>query len=82
MVVWQDGYRCFGKCDTAGDVFDWLIQFRQLKFTEALEQMGTKRASSFVPTFPKPTLSTEPPASNWQNQARKVVEQKVDSDSS
>ncbi len=24
LAVWADGFRCFGKCQVSGDVFDWL----------------------------------------------------------
>ena len=28
LAVWQDGYRCFGKCDVSGDLFDWFVVIR------------------------------------------------------
>ena len=36
LVVWPDGYRCFGKCQMSGDVFDWLQNYRRLSFGEAV----------------------------------------------
>lgn len=75
LAVWPDGYRCFGKCDMAGDVFDWLMTYRQLSFTQALhalgegplpgEQNATHRALRIA--------STEPPPQAWQTAAEEVV---------
>lgn len=75
LAVWQDGYRCFGKCDRYGDLFDWLMNYRQISFTEAIEQMGTDRPQKAGQVLRPASLSNEPPASNWQHCARLVVEQ-------
>lgn len=75
LVVWQNGYRCFGKCDTAGDLFDWLMTYRQLSFTEALEQVGTDRPSESRQVARQTSLRSEPPPNNWQRRACEVVEQ-------
>ncbi|MFQ3673924.1 MAG: CHC2 zinc finger domain-containing protein [Aggregatilineales bacterium] len=37
LAVWLDGYRCFGACDTGGDAIDWLVNYRRLSFTQAVE---------------------------------------------
>ena len=44
LAVWADGYRCFGKCDTSGDLFDWLMNYRRLSFAEALAVLGEHAA--------------------------------------
>jgi DNA primase len=73
LVVWADGYRCFGRCDISGDLFDWLMNYRRLSFTEALTALGEQ------PQEPQPTrqhihtIASEPPPSVWQAAARQVV---------
>ena len=74
LAVWADGYRCFGACDTSGDLFDWLMNYRQISFTDALEQLGTTRPN---PTIQKrsPSLAhSEPPSAQWQRNACEVVD--------
>lgn len=75
LAVWANGYRCFGKCDTSGDLFDWLMNYRQISFTEAIEQMGTDRPSETRQVARQTSLSSEPPPNNWQRSAREVVGQ-------
>lgn len=74
LAVWSDGYRCFGKCDKSGDAIDWLINFRQLSFTESLSFLD----SGHVPLLKNPVsqrpITCEPPNDEWQASARKVVE--------
>ncbi|MBE2270745.1 MAG: toprim domain-containing protein [Anaerolinea sp.] len=72
LAVWADGYRCFGACAHGGDLFDWLQRYRQLSFAEALDLLG----ETTIPLPPprRPHESTEPPAFEWQEAARKVVE--------
>jgi len=75
LAIWADGYRCFGKCDTAGDHFDWLMTYHGLTFAEALASLnsGAFQASPEL----KPVIracSTEPPPQAWQTSAREVVE--------
>jgi len=75
LAVWADGYQCFGKCNTSGDLFDWLMTYRQLSFTEAIEQMGADRPQESGQVLRQASLNSEPPANNWQRSARLVVEQ-------
>jgi DNA primase len=74
LAVWADGYRCFGKCDTVGDVFDWLMRFRLLSFPEALALLGNpvEHTGPALPTVCP--LSSEPPPADWQAAARQVVD--------
>jgi DNA primase len=74
LAVWADGYHCFGACDTSGDLFDWLMNYRQISFTEAIEQLGTDRPQKSGQVLRQASLSSEPPANNWQRSAREVVE--------
>ncbi len=74
LAVWSDGYRCFGACDTSGDLFDWLMNYRRVSFTEALEQIGSTHPNQ--PTHKKVhgLPHCEPPSSEWQRNAHEVVE--------
>ena len=80
LAVWADGYRCFGACDTSGDAIDWLMNYRHLRFAEALAALGTA-----MPTMPLPPhaewsvqAQAEPPDWDWQRQAECVVSQAED----
>jgi len=72
LAVWADGYRCFGACARGGDVFDWLERYRHLSLSEALHLLGEATSTAALPR--RPGESTEPPAFEWQEAARKVVE--------
>src|SRR5512138_1440429 len=74
LVVWPDGYRCFGACQQSGDVFDWLQHYRNLSFHEAVEALGEVSPSSPVTTANRPTLAANPPAIAWQKEAWQVIE--------
>ena len=76
LAVWADGFRCFGKCQMSGDVFDWLQQYRRLSFQDALRALGEAPRTT-TPTRPvnRPLPPVEPPAPDWQAAARRVVEQ-------
>lgn len=80
LAVWADNWRCFGACSTGGDAIAWLQHYRGLTFQEACRFLGgelvTDRACprSAQPTRPDNSL---PPASEWQDAARKVVKQAV-----
>jgi DNA primase len=78
LVVWSDGYRCFGKCQTSGDLFDWLKHYRKLSFQEAVMALG--EAPRHVPgiTARQPTPPVGPPPVEWQGAAWHVVEQAED----
>lgn len=74
LAVWSDGYRCFGACDTSGDLFDWLMNYRRVSFTEALEQIGTIHPNQLTRKKVHSLPHGEPPSSEWQHNAREVVE--------
>jgi DNA primase len=75
LAVWADGFRCFGKCQVSGDVFDWLQQYRRLSFQEALQVLGEAPHSEPGLAANRPTPPAEPPPGEWQVAARQVVEQ-------
>jgi DNA primase len=73
LAVWADGYRCFGKCDTSGDLFDWLMIYRRLSFYDALTALGHYPRGQ-RPVRPQiQTVASEPPPESWQRTARDVV---------
>jgi len=78
LVVWADGYRCFGKCQTSGDVFDWLQRYRGLSFPDAAAALGDLPCVATGLTAARPTLPAEPPSSDWQAAAWQVVEEAED----
>jgi len=76
LVVWANGYRCFGKCDTGGDLFDWLMNYRRLSFGEALALLGETRPDcAWRPAraVAQP-IESDLPTEAWQRAAREVVE--------
>ncbi len=73
LAVWTNGYRCFGKCQTSGDLFDWLQQYRKLNFREALQALGETPQHAPTVTARHPTPPVAPPPDNWQAAARQVV---------
>jgi DNA primase len=73
LAVWANGYRCFGKCQMSGDVFDWLQQYRKLSFQEALRALGEAPHSAPSVTANRPTPPVEPPPDDWHAAARQVV---------
>lgn len=75
LVVWPDGYRCFGACQHSGDVFDWLQRYRNLSFNEAVEALGEVQPCPSGATLHRPMLAVNPPPSAWQAAAWQVVEQ-------
>lgn len=74
LAVWADGFRCFGKCQVSGDVFDWLQQYRQLSFQEALQALDEAPRSAPSLAANRPTPPAEPPSGEWQVAARQVVD--------
>ncbi len=72
LVVWANGYRCFGKCDTGGDLFDWLMNYRRLSFGEALALLGETRPDcAWRPAraVAQP-IESDLPTEAWQRAAR------------
>lgn len=78
LAVWQDGYRCFGACDTSGDAIDWLMNYRRLSFAEATEVLGERIDDK--PRIERKCLKSpsEPPEWSWQRRAEYVVSQAED----
>lgn len=73
LAVWANGYRCFGACDTSGDVLDWLMNYRRLSFPEALRVLGEpiEETAPHERRFLK--SPSEPPEWDWQHAAERIV---------
>lgn len=75
LVVWADGYRCFGKCQLQGDAIDWLQRYRGLTFQEAVQLLDGGLGPGPVITVRRPEPpDDDPPPAAWQVAARKVVD--------
>ncbi|MAS35515.1 MAG: hypothetical protein CL610_16000 [Anaerolineaceae bacterium] len=82
LVVYEDHWRCFGKCGRGGDAIAWLQAYHSLSFQEACEQLS----SGDLPQLAHPRLSrqqksqmlSEPPDAGWQEAAQKVAHQAMD----
>jgi len=66
LAVWADGFRCFGKCQVSGDVFDWLQRYRGLSFQAALEVLGAMPRTALTRPVTRPMPPAEPPPGAWQ----------------
>lgn len=73
LAVWEDGFRCFGACDTSGDALDWLMSYRRLSFADALHALGEPvvNVTPRKPSALKPP--SEPPDWDWQAAAECIV---------
>jgi DNA primase len=78
LVVWPDGYQCFGKCQLVGDALDWLQRYRRLSFHEALRVLGDTPGYAPTGSASRPTPPVEPPPAAWQTAAGQVVERAED----
>jgi DNA primase len=83
LAVWQNGWRCFGACGAGGDAIAWVMQRENCTFTEAVQKLGGAIYGFQVSSFQKPVdrsnrflkPASEPPPTEWQTAALKVVEQ-------
>jgi DNA primase len=73
LAVWADGYRCFGACDTSGDLFDWLVNYRRLSFPDALVLLGEQPQEVQTVRPHIQTIASEPPPQAWQEATSQVV---------
>jgi DNA primase len=82
LVVWADHWRCFGKCQVGGDVFDWLARYRGLTLAEscALLDGGAPATPSRSHRTQAPVRLSDgaPPVDAWQHAAWKVVREAMD----
>jgi DNA primase len=76
LAVWSDGWRCFGACDTSGDLFDWIAKWNNLDlkrdFKRIIEIAGGQVEQ---PRRESPRQREDhPPAREWQAVAGEIVE--------
>jgi len=64
LAVWANGYRCFGKCQTGGDLFDWLQNYRKLSSAKPCRRWGRhlSMCQSLPHTGLRHRLSRRPPS--------------------
>lgn len=74
LAVWANGYRCFGACDISGDALNWLMSYRRLSFSEALEALGKPMPIPPSPIQMQMKSPSEPPEWSWQNAAGRIVD--------
>lgn len=81
LVVYADGWRCFGKCGTGGDAIAWVQRYHGLSFADACRQLGggdlpaAKATVSRASFTVMPETSSEPPAADWQARAEGVAQE-------
>lgn len=72
LAVWADGYRCFGRCNTGGDVLDWLQKYRHLCFVDALHVLDHPTGERRDIERRVSAVVAAPPL-RWQKAAAEVV---------
>lgn len=80
FVVYDDHWKCFGKCDTSGDVIKWYELYHDMSFRMACRHLaaGHLPTTTRKPPRPKPPPQPEPdrpPPAAWQNYADKLIHQ-------
>lgn len=77
FVVYKDHWKCYGKCNESGDVFEWLKRQHSMSFVDAMRYLGgdTRIRRRAVPAAkPEPELPSEPPSIEWQQRAAELVD--------
>ena len=82
LVVYEDHWHCFGKCGRGGDAIAWLQEYHHLAFQEACERLSSGDLSQLEQRSrsqqQKMQPVSEPPDAEWQQAARKVAQQAMD----
>jgi DNA primase len=85
LVVYEDHWQCFGKCNRGGDAIAWLQEYHNLTFQEACKELsgGSLRQVPSVSrnrdqTVLKHETPSQPPARDWQFAARRIANQAMD----
>jgi DNA primase len=70
-----DSWRCWGKCGESGDIITWVMKRQGLNFKDACKVLAGSTAQQQQPRQQQEaTVTNEPPAADWQQRARRVVE--------
>ncbi|MBZ0292773.1 MAG: toprim domain-containing protein [Anaerolineae bacterium] len=82
LVVYEDHWRCFGKCGRGGDAIAWFQEYHNLSFQEACEWLSSGDLPQLQqPRHPQQLKAqplSEPPDAGWQESAQKVAHQAMD----
>lgn len=77
FVVYKDRWFCFGKCQMHGDVINWVQKRHNVTFREACLILQNPSTSNIIQAtscnLPPTRNSPQPPTSEWQKHAEKVV---------
>jgi hypothetical protein len=46
LAVWQNGWRCLGKCQRGGDALSWVMHYRRLSYQDAVHVLEPALAGS------------------------------------
>ncbi len=72
LAVWPDGWKCWGSCRSYGDAIEWLRRYHHLSFQDACRDLHA--LPDHAPEEkPVRRPDSEPPAPDWQKNARQVV---------
>lgn len=79
LAVYPDHWQCFGKCNRGGDAIKWLQEYRGLTFQGACQALGGFEKSGYQPRpvapRPQPEAPSEPPPTEWQQSASRLIAQ-------
>lgn len=77
LVVYADGWKCFGKCQRSGDAIGWLMAYHGMTFLEASTALAGDLATIPVKRREQPRrhepAPAEPPSAEWQERANHVI---------
>lgn len=76
LVVYEDHWTCFGKCNKTGDAITWMMDYHRMVFSEACTAL---LGNSIRQSQPRPRQQQEapygPPSEEWQMYTRLLVEE-------
>jgi hypothetical protein len=77
LVVYADGWKCFGACNTGGNVVGWTMKYHKLEYREAVMRLGG--AVGQPPPAPRRQVVNQkpsaPPGTIWQAAAEEIIRQ-------
>lgn len=81
LVVYEDGWKCYGACQKHGDIISWLQEYEGISFETACQKLGATHQANYQPPrhqpedqAPKPVISyAHPPSKEWQEFGWRLV---------